>query len=178
MNTAKTKFTSFFQGLKDTILAGYVSASMFIYGAAKFMQFGYRPYNDHQVSELTGMELMWAFYGYTLTYPIIVGFFEILGAFLLFFKKTRIVGALLLTTILVNIIIQDIIYGVLAGAIVSASIYQLIIFYFLFKSRKEIKAALVALASIKSPEKTWTQRVIHVGIAVLVTLLIKMSIGL
>lgn len=178
MTSLPQKQTHFFSGLFDTVLTGYVSASMFIYGALKFMQFSGSDYSERTISELTGMELMWSFYGYSLTYPLIVGGFEILGGVLFFFRKTRIVGGLLLTSILINIIIQDIVYGVLAGAIVSASVYQLIVFFYLFKARKEIRESLRLLSKVKGPKKALLQIIVHTAIAMLVTFFIKSFLGI
>ena len=54
---------------------------------------------------------LWAFYGYTKVYPIIMGIFEITGALLLLFRQTRFIGGLMITSILLNVILQDIFYG-------------------------------------------------------------------
>jgi hypothetical protein len=166
----------FTKGLLETILVTYVSASMFIYGAMKFAQFGDNPYSDKLVADLTDMQLMWAFYGRTLIFPLIIGGFEIAGAGLLFFKKTRLLGCLFLSTILINIIIQDFVYSVHGGAIASAIIYQLIIFYILFKYRTEM---INAFKSIKLSSDTgfwkWAAQVL---IGLLISVAIKLSLGL
>lgn len=167
---------NFINGLLETILVTYVSASMFIYGAFKYAQFDHLGYSDRLVGDLTNMQLMWAFYGRTISFPLIIGAFEIIGAGLLFFRRTRLFGCFLLSSILINIIIQDIIYDVLAGALVSAIIYQLIIFYILFKYRVEV---LDAFRSIKlSAHPSFWTWVVQVLIGLLISVTIKVTLGL
>lgn len=74
-----------------------VSTSMFVYGIIKPFQF--MEINDSVNNHLSeGHKLMWNFYSYTKTYPIIIGVFEIIGAIGLLFNRTRIFACLLLTT--------------------------------------------------------------------------------
>jgi len=117
----------------ELALSWIVVLAMFAYGFGKFVQFEGVSYDNLLVSELTGMELLWAFYGYSKTFVLILGTFEIIGAILIFFKKTRIIGCIFTTGILLNIILQDIFYNVNIGALKAALIYQfciLIILYF------------------------------------------------
>jgi len=97
---------------------------------------------DKTVSELTGMQLMWAFYGYSKTYAIIIGCFEIIGGLLILFKRTRVIGCLVVTTILVNVILQDFFYEVNYGAFKAAMIYQSIILILLWLNKKPLFAAI------------------------------------
>ncbi len=167
---------NFTNGLWETILVTYVSASIFIYGAMKYAQFGSKPYSDMLVGDLTNMQLLWAFYGRTLTFPLIIGGFEILGAGLLFFRRTRLFGCFLLSTILINIIIQNIIYKVLIGALVSAIIYQLIIFYILFKYRVEVMDAFRSIKLSAHPS-FWTW-VVQALIGLLISVTLKVTLRL
>jgi hypothetical protein len=169
--------TLFIKGLLETILVIYVSSSMFLYGVMKFAQFGHEPYSDKIVGNLTNMELMWAFYGRTLSFPIIIGIFEILGAGLLFFIKTRVMGCFLLTTILTNIIIQDIIYDVHSGALISAIIYQIIILYLMWIYRPQIYSAFKTVCQISPPKKLVIQ-LVHIVIGLAISILIKLTLGL
>ena len=107
-----------------------ISSSMFIYGLSKPTQFE-NTGNFANISTLSGQQLMWIFYGYSKIYPIIIGLFEILGALTILFRKTRIFGCLILTTILINIIIQDYIFNIVALS--SAIYYQILIIIILMK---------------------------------------------
>ncbi len=173
----KLNKSDFFKGLLESVLVIYVSSSMFLYGALKYMQFGEAPYANEIVKNLTNMELMWAFYGRTLTFPIIIGLFELLGAGLLVLRKTRIIGCFILTGILINIIIQDIIYDVLWWALASAIAYQSIILYILWIHRFEVIKAFKIINNI-SGKKSLTKNILHFIIGLVISICIKITIGL
>jgi hypothetical protein len=111
-----------------------VSGSMIIYGIAKPIQFT-DFINSSSLTVSEGHKVMWTFYSYSLTYPIIIGVFEILGGISILFDKSRVFGCILLTIILSNIIIQDLIYEI--SAVKSAIFYQiLVLILFLFEKEK------------------------------------------
>ncbi|MCB0461149.1 MAG: hypothetical protein KDC81_00450 [Flavobacteriaceae bacterium] len=168
-------------GLLDTVLATYVMLSMALYGVGKLMQFK-GSLIETPINKASGMELMWAFYGYSTEFPIIIGILEITGGVLLFFQKTRLLGCLLLTFILVNILIQDIIYQVHSGAILSAAIYQTIVVYFMYKGRKTLKAAYLKLITLE-PHVEYVKifslkNIVQVCIGFIITVIIKITLGL
>lgn len=119
-----------------------VSISMLIYGLSKPFQFE-SVENTKTISKLTGQQLMWTFYGYSKLYPIIIGFFEVAGALLILFNRTRVLGCLLLTTILINIIIQDYIFHIVALS--SALYYQILVVLLLIFDRAKVVHLLKAL---------------------------------
>ena len=105
----------------------HVSVSMFVYGIAKTVQFSPTSEVSAPANTLTGQELMWAFYGYSLGYAKFLGVVEMLGAGLLLFRRTTLLGCLTLTGVLVNVIAQDVVYDVNAGALRAACIYQVML---------------------------------------------------
>ena len=127
-----------------------VSTSMFVYGIIKPFQF--MEINDSVHNHLSeGHKLMWNFYSYTKTYPIIIGVFEIIGAIGLLFNRTRIFACLLLTTILVNIILQDYFYEI--SALNSSIFYQILIFIILLIDRKKVVEIFSKLFEVKTKIK-------------------------
>jgi hypothetical protein len=122
----------------ENAFAYIVVFAMFAYGIGKMVQFnGAVPVNK-TVSELTGQQLMWAFYGYSKPFVIVLGIMEIMGGFLMLIRRTRILGCFLITTILVNVILQDIFYGVNVGALRAAVIYQTLIFVILWLNKEKL----------------------------------------
>ena len=121
--------------------------AMFIYGGAKIVQFDGAFETNKRVSEMTGMQLMWAFYGYSKPFAIILGVFEITGGVLMLIKRTRILGCLLVSTILVNVILQDIFYEVNVGALRASIIYQFLIIAILWFNRKKLIQSIKLLTS-------------------------------
>lgn len=112
-----------------------VTTAMLAYGVGKYVQFSDPKLVSKSVSEMTGMELMWAFYGYSKAYAILIGIAEVTGGILLAIRKTRLLGGILLTGILMNIILQDVFYGVNAGALRAAIIYQVMIAAIIWMNR-------------------------------------------
>ena len=95
---------------------------------------------------------MWTFYGYSKPYALIVGMFEILAAVLIIFRRTRIVGCLLATSILVNIILQDIFYHVSFHALAVAVQLQLIVLIITWMQRERLMAGLQMVLT-KAPDR-------------------------
>lgn len=122
-----------------------VTLSMLLYGIGKWVQFSDPASIQKQVAELTGMELMWAFYGYSKTYALLLGVAEMTGAILFLIRPTRILGGLLLSGILLNVIVQDIIYEVNIGALRAAILYQGMVFFVLWLHRQPLRDSLQAL---------------------------------
>lgn len=127
---------------------------MFLYGGSKLIQFDGAAGVDKTVPELTPMDLMWAFYGYSKTFALTIGAFEIIGGILILIKKTRIIGCLFVSTILINIILQDIIFEIDVGALRAAILYQLPVTIILWLNRsKLIKGIKTLLISKKAKQK-------------------------
>lgn len=124
--------------------------AMFAYGAGKIIQFDGAIEINKTVSELTGMQLMWAFYGYSKPFVITLGLLEIFGGILLLLKRTRLIGCLLVTSILVNVILQDIFYGVHFGALKAAIIYQVLILIILWFNRAKLVQCIKILTSYQA----------------------------
>jgi hypothetical protein len=134
----------------ENAISWIIVLAMFIYGGAKLIQFDGAAEIDKTVSELTGMELMWAFYGYSKSFAMTLGIFEIIGGILILIKKTRIIGCLFTSTILVNVIFQDIYFGVHLGALKAAILYQILILIILWLNKEKlIRGIKVLLESNK-----------------------------
>lgn len=138
----------------ENAISWIVVLAMFIYGGAKLFQFDGATEIDKAVNEMTGMELMWAFYGYSKSFAITLGVFEIIGGILILIKKTRIIGCLFTSTILVNVIFQDIYFGVHLGALKAAILYQLLILIILWLNKEKlINSIKMLLATEKTEQK-------------------------
>lgn len=62
--------------------------------------------------ESTSMKLLWTFMGHSKTYNLFVGLAEVAAAMLLFFKRTRLMGALLSIVVMSNVVILNFCYNV------------------------------------------------------------------
>ncbi len=139
----------------ENAISWIVVLAMLLYGVGKFFQFDGAAQINKTVAQMTGMELMWAFYGYSKPFALTIGFLEVTGGILIFFKKTRIIGCLLTSTVLVNVILQDIFYGVNVGALKAAVIYQTLIIIILWFNRSQlIEAFKILVTHEKRTEST------------------------
>ena len=136
----------------ENAITWIVVFAMFVYGGGKLVQFDGASEINKTVSEMTGMELMWAFYGYSKSYAMTLGLFEIIGGTLMLIKKTRIIGCLFTSTILVNVILQDIYFEVHLGALKAAILYQFLILIILLLNKDKVVQGINALMNFnKSP---------------------------
>lgn len=152
--------------LVETALTWLVVFMMSIYGVMKVLQFKGAVNIDKTIPQLTAMEIMWAFYGYSFPFALTIGVFEILGATLLFFKKTRLIGCFFLSTILINIIIQDIVFEVNKGALYAAILYQVFIFIILWMNKTKVIAAITLLTQYNKPIRSLNKKIIRLLILV------------
>jgi hypothetical protein len=86
------------------------------YGISKLLQDQFRPLGLMDLLTPLGMlqprELLWDFMGFSGPYQVFTGVVECLGAMLLFWRRTTLFGALLLTAALTNVLMLDSSYGV------------------------------------------------------------------
>ena len=149
----------------ENAISWIIVFAMFIYGGAKILQFDGASEIDKTVSEMTGMELMWAFYGYSKSYAITLGFFEIIGGALILMKRTRIIGCLFTSTILVNVILQDIYFEVHLGALKAAILYQLLILMILWLNKDKIIQSIKTLINFNKSQQPKYKIIIKLVIA-------------
>ena len=89
--------------------------SMLGYGISKLFHVQFRPLDLVDLMTPLGMlqprELLWDYMGFSRTYQIFTGVVECLGVALLFFRRTTLLGSLILIGSLTNILVIDIAYG-------------------------------------------------------------------
>lgn len=142
--------------------------AMFAYGSGKIVQFKNAVDITKTVADMTGMELMWAFYGHSFAYVVTIGILEITGGILMLIKKTRIIGCLFVTAILSNIILQDIYFGVNRGALKAAMLYQLLILIILWLNKEKLIQSTRLLYNLNKVEQSKKK----LGIKLLLSLLL------
>lgn len=150
----------------------FVALYMSIYGGGKFLQFGETSAYTRPLFSYQGMDLMWAFYAYSKTYTVILGLFEILGSLLFLIPKTRIIGGLVLSTILINVILQDYFYEVHRGAMANAITYQILIIIVLFMNKEKL------LAMIKSSSNSFSfprKKIISILLIIIILLVLMVA---
>lgn len=132
----------------------YVWLMLSIYGSGKiangqFYRHGELPeaVANLPLAEVGGFDLAWTFFGYSFGYILFIGGSQLVGAALLLFERTKLIGAALLLPILANIIVVDYFFRISWGAMSSAIGYTLALGYVLFYNRDRVRAAWSALTT-------------------------------
>ena len=132
----------------------YVFIFLNLYGVGKIIggQFYRRGELPLEVANTTladaaAFDLAWTFMGYSFAYILFVGVAEILGACLLIWDRTKLLGVAILLPIMTNILVFDVIFLDTNGAIASATIYTLLLLLIVYYNREQVLAAFQALTA-------------------------------
>lgn len=89
----------------------YVGITLITYGVAKFLegQFPGPSFSTMEtiIGNISPMGLAWRFFGYSDTYKIFMGLSELIAGFLLLFRRTAILGALVSISVCLNIVLVN-----------------------------------------------------------------------
>lgn len=132
----------------------YVFVFLNIYGVAKiaggqFYRRGRLPEDvaDTLLRDASAFDLAWTFMGYSFMYILFIGLAEVVGAWLLLWERTKLLGVAILIPIMVNIVVFDVVFLDKYGALASATIYTLLLFAILAFNRETVANAVRALVS-------------------------------
>ena len=131
------------------------------------------------VEQLGAFELAWTFFGYSKTYIWFIGLSQLLGALLLLWPRTKLLGVAILLPIMLNIIIVDAEFGV-GDAIWSAIFYCLLLLLVMVLNGKKILEVLAALITIDkdkpSPELNPILRIAFILVLFVATFFLETAI--
>jgi hypothetical protein len=125
------------------IIRYWLALQIATYGVAKIfkLQFGHSYLRDDTVvSALSGFELTWNYFGYSYALTLIIGLLQIGGSVLLVFRRTYLLGTVILLPVMVNIMLIDIFYGIPFAATVNAVLFTLGLSFLLLLRWKELTA--------------------------------------
>lgn len=109
-----TDYEKLWRGL-TIVIRYYLAVILLNYGFVKIIQNQF-PFPLHRLSQpigdLSPMGLLWTFMGYSPAYNFFTGLMEALGGFLLFFRRTRLLGALLSIAVMTNVVVLNFAYDV------------------------------------------------------------------
>ena len=134
-------------------LAARIHVFLFInvYGLGKingqqFYRKGHLPPEIAQQSlgDVSSFDLAWTFFGHSTTYILFNGMTQLLGAWLLLWNRTKMIGIAILIPVMLNIVVVDAVFEV-PGAIVSAAIYLGLLLLVLWINRSQVRRALAIL---------------------------------
>ncbi|MBX7127397.1 MAG: hypothetical protein K1X47_17005 [Cyclobacteriaceae bacterium] len=99
----------------DVTIRFYLASVILGYGFAKVFvsQFPHLMANmDARFTELSPMRVAWAFFGYSRGYQMFLGWGEVIPALLLLFRRTSLLGALLMLVVMLNVFLINIFFDV------------------------------------------------------------------
>jgi len=125
------------------------------------------------IGQVPDFELAWTFMGRSFGYILFIGLAEIIGACLLLFNKTKLIGTLILIPIMVNVIVFDIFFLDAYGALGSATIYFLMLLTILLINKEKISKMVVELVSVKvAPQISFKEKIYKYIIVIVIIVLI------
>ena len=159
---------SFRHRVVELMARWYVFIFLNIYGLAKiaggqFYRRGRLPQDvaSLRLGEAPGFELAWTFMGYSFAYILFIGMAEVVGAWLLLWDRTKLLGVAVLLPVMINIIVFDVIFfppGREYGALASATIYTLLLGLILICNKERVGQAVRALMVPRQPRLPVGQR--------------------
>lgn len=99
----------------STLLRYWIAFLLLDFGFQKIFEvnFNYSYHiNDSLTSALTGQELTWKYYGFSYGLAVILAFFQIIGSVLLLFKRTILLGVIILLPVMLNIVLINVFYSI------------------------------------------------------------------
>lgn len=151
----------------------WAASYIFIYVISKPFQFQGAKSIEILINSASKPEMMWAFFGTTKEYPIIIGILEIIGAILFALPKSKLIGAFILIPILFNIVVLDYLYEIDKGALINAILYLLICLFVVVRHRNKVKSAIRDLMIIDNT--TLENKIIKFLIAGLIAFVLFIS---
>ncbi len=116
------------------IIIFYVAYGISTYGFAKLLKTQFQTpqfIKDAKAKELNGFWLTWLYYGYSQTLAFIIGATQVIGSFLLLFRKTRLAGVFILIPVMVNIWLINHFYEISPLAYFNSLHYTFILLFLL-----------------------------------------------
>lgn len=127
------------QPLLLTVIKYFLAYTILGYGYAKVFagQFPHTMANmDARFVELTPMRVAWAFFGYSKGYQEFLGWAEVIPALLLFFRRTTLLGAILMFTVMLNVFLINIFFDVCVK--LNSGIYTVLALYIMMQSTSRL----------------------------------------
>src|ERR1700722_8642543 len=108
------------------ILRYWLAFMISVYGFAKILKTQFAQLltrNDTPVGHLSGFQLTWNYFGHSYTFAVIIALLQIGGSILLLFRRTTLLGAVVLLPVMVNIVLINLFYNIDPGAFLNSILF-------------------------------------------------------
>lgn len=136
------------------IIRYWLAVEIFNYGFAKIFGTQFAPSyfkGDSVWNSLSGYDLTWNYFSYSYAMSCIIAGVQIVGSAFLLFRRTTLLGVILLLPVMVNIVLIDIFFGIAAGALMNAILFTLGLSYLLLLQWPAVKAFFIQARSALPP---------------------------
>jgi hypothetical protein len=124
------------------IIRYWLALSIATYGFAKILKTQFQTADyllDMPISAVNGMGLTWYYFGYSYALAVIIALFQIGGSILLLYRRTTLLGVMILLPVMINIVLINVFYKISPGALYNSIIFSLALVFFLGLHRKRLK---------------------------------------
>jgi len=131
--------------LMRLVIRYWLAFSIATYGFAKIFKTQFSESisrDDSLVRDLNGFNLTWNYFAYSYTFAVIIGMVQIIGSILLLFRRTTLLGCMILIPVMVNILLINLFYEIAVGALVNSIIFTLGLIYLLLQYWPDIRSIL------------------------------------
>jgi hypothetical protein len=90
------------------------------------------------MNQQSGEWLTWYYFGYSHAFGIIIAVTQIMGGYLLLFKRTLLIGSILLFSLLFNLTLINIFYHMNAGALLQSILLTIGVLYLVLLDLKKL----------------------------------------
>jgi len=153
--------TAFWQNALRYILA----LDMTVFGVCKFFHIQFNTplaLLDNPFNTLTDADLMWAFFGHSYPFTLVIATLEITGSLMLLFRPTRLLAVIFMLPICLNIFALDIFYnGVVTSVYIGIEIVGYI-YLLLIERRRLYKFFFVDEPA--SPKFTFKSQILRIAV--------------
>lgn len=151
------------QKINSTKVYGFLYSSIRYCIAFNIAAFGWKKFYGLQfivpteisnmpMNRQTGEWLTWFYFGYSHTFGIIIAVIQIVGAYLLLFRETLLIGAIILFSLLFNLTLINIFYQMNAGALLQSVLLTIgVLFLILLDYDRLITFFLKTKSNLPSP---------------------------
>lgn len=140
------------------LLRYWLAFSISVYGFAKVFKTQFAPLysrDDIPVGTLNGFQLTWNYFAHSYTLALIIAGLQVGGSILLLWRRSSLLGVILLLPVMINIMLINLFYHIAIGAFLNSVLYSLGLAYLLLLHWKELVALFLPPVShkpvIKSP---------------------------
>lgn len=89
------------------------------------------------MNQQSGEWLTWYYFGYSHAFGIIIALIQIIGGYMLLFRRTLLIGAIILFSLLLNLTLINVFYQMNAGALLQSVLLTIGVFYLVILDSKK-----------------------------------------